>query len=237
MNRYSYIIVFMTLLLGLNLMAEDRKIPIKKPDIEKIRTETLNPSSNYYYPNLVKLYEKNDTSMTLEEYRYYYLGTMFQEDYNPYRKSSWSKEWEDLYFKENHTRAELDTIVAYAELALADDPFDLDQMNYIIYALRGKGKNHTANIWQYRLKHILMAILSTGTGLDADNAWYVINPRHEYNIINFQNRVVESQQFDPPYFEKINLVPTGKDTKQPSSYFFNIHHLLEEYYRKYPEQL
>ena len=80
-------------------------------------------------------------------------------------------------------------------------------MNYLIYALKGRGKTNKAAIWQYRLNHLLQAIVSTGTGLDPENAWYVINPRHEYNIVNFQNRVVESQQFQEPCYEYIKLVP------------------------------
>lgn len=219
-----------------NLSGENRvTVEAEKPDLEKIKAETLNPKSKYYYPDLMERYERNETIMTVEDYRYLYLGMMFREDYNPYRKSEYRDKIEDLYYRENHGRHELDSIIAYAELSLADDPFDLEQMNYLIYALRGRGKNNRANVWQYRLNHILQAIISTGTGLDAENAWYVINPRHEYNIINFQGRTVEGQEFIEPYYEYIKLVPVSG--KSADGYYFNIHQLLEEYYRKYPEQL
>ena len=146
---------------------------------------------------------------------------------------------QELYYRPDHSRPELDSIIAYAELSLADDPFDLEQMNYLIYALKGRGKTNKAAIWQYRLNHLLQAIVSTGTGLDPENAWYVINPRHEYNIVNFQNRVVESQQFQEPCYEYIKLVPLSDQQGRSGAdgYYFNIRPLLEEYYRKYPEQL
>lgn len=121
---------------------------------------------------------------------------------------------------------------------LADDPFNLSQMNYLIYALRARGKVNRANIWQYRLNHLLQAIISSGTGADHEYAWYVINPRHEYNIINFQNAVARDQQYEEPYFDRIEVEKkSGKNGKVTTdTYYFNIRNMLEEYYRKFPEE-
>lgn len=211
----------------------DKKITPEKPDMEEIRRNVTDPKSKYYYPRLMDRYLANETIMGLQDYRHLYLGYMFQEDYNPYRHSEYSNQIEPLYYKDKHTRAELDTIIKYAELSLDDNPFDLRQLNFLIYALRSRGKVNTANIWQYRMNHILEAILSTGTGLDTDNAWYVINPEHEYNIINFMSGVADSQQFVQPYYDYVKIKP--KNDKSPDGYYFNIRNMLEEYYRKYPE--
>ena len=228
-------IAIYTILLIAAVSAMSFKAPVEKqrPDMAKIRQEVSNPSSEYYYPRLMEMYQRNDTSMTNDQYRHLYLGTIFQEDYNPYRHGKLSESVEELYYKENHSRVELDSIISYAERSLTEDPFDLAQMNYLIFALRHRGKNNRADIWQFRLNHLLQAIISTGTGLDTDNAWYVINPRHEYNIINFMNGVAEKQQFVEPYFDFISVKKT--DAKQPDGYFFNIKDLLEEYNRKFPE--
>lgn len=204
--------------------------------MEKIKAEVLDPSSKYYYPKLMAMYQQNETIMNLDQYRHLYLGTIFQEDYNPYRHPVYdSQAQEGIYNSgKKHTREELDSIISMSERALADDPFDLTQMNYLIYGLRGRGKNNRAAIWQYRLNHILEAIVSTGTGTDTENAWFVINPRHEYNIINFQNCIAEGQQYVEPYFDYISIKPSSG---KPKGYFFNIKYILEEYYRKFPEQL
>ena len=213
--------------------ATEKRNGPKRPDMNKIKDEVTNPESPYYYPVLMKMYEQNETIMNLEQYRHLYLGTIFQEDYNPYRHSPLSTSVEALYYKENHTRAELDSIISAAERSLQDDPFDLSQINYLIFALRHRGKNNRADIWQYRLNHLLEAIVSTGTGLDTDNAWFVINPRHEYNIINFQNGIAEKQRYVEPYYDHISVKKTSD--KSPDGYYFNIRHILEEYYRKFPE--
>ncbi len=201
--------------------------------MEAIERAINNPESKYYYPKLMDMYIANDTLMDLEDYRHLYLGYVFQEDYNPYRRSEFSQKIEDLYYKNDHTKAECDTIIKYAELSLRDEPFDLRQINFLIYALREKQKNNIANIWQYRLNHILEAIASTGTGLDQENAWVVINPQHEYNIINFQGYVAESQEYIQPYYDYIRIKKT--EEKDPDGFYFNILYILQEYYRKFPQ--
>lgn len=207
-----------------------------RPDMEKIKAETLNPSGKYYFPKLMANYEKNDTLMTLEDYRYLYLGSIFQEDYNPYRRSPYDSEIESLYNKKDHTRSELDQIIDYAEEALLDDPFDLQQINYLIYALQNRGKVNRAKIWQYRLNHLLEAILSTGTGLDAENAWIVIDPKHEYSILNFKNNIVDESTYVAPYYDYVKIHRDANDDKTPEGYYFNIRYILEEYYRKHPDE-
>lgn len=211
----------------------DKKPTIERPDMEQIKKAVTDPESEYYYPKLMARYEQNETIMNLQDYRYLYYGYLFQEDFNPYRHSDLSSKNESLYYKSEHTRAELDSIMAYAKEALADNPFDLSQINFLIYALRERGKVNLANIWQYRLNHLLQAIISSGTGTDKENAWYVINPSHEYNIINFQNAVAKNQQYEEPYFDKIEVEKKGG--KESETYYFNIRNLLEEYYRKFPE--
>lgn len=218
--------------------ANSSKINIERPDMDKIKKEVTDQSSRYYYPKLMKRYEQNETVMNLQDYRHLYLGAIFQEDYNPYRRNAFDNKISELYYKTDHTRAELDTIISYAETILLDSPFDLSQINFLIYALRKRGKDNRANIWQYRLNHLLEAILSTGTGADTDNAWVVIDPKHEYNILNFQNAIAEKATFVAPYYDYITIKPESKThgDKQPDGYYFNIHYILREYYRKFPDQ-
>lgn len=203
-----------------------------KPDMERIRQEVGDSTSVFYYPSLMERYEKNETIMTLEDYRHLYLGAIFEEDFNPYRRGQYSSLVEELYYKSRHSKAECDRIIKYAELALKDNPFDLQQIDYLIYALREKRKNNLANIWQYRLNHIMEAIVSTGTGADKDNAWYVISPQHEYFLLNRLGRVATDYAFESPGFDRITVTPKG--ARDPNEYYFNTEHFLREYRMKYP---
>lgn len=208
----------------------------EKPDMEQIKRETLDRTSPYYYPRLMKEFLRNDTAMKIDKYRRLYLGYIFQEDYDPYRSSERSINYAATLAKaKNLTRQECDSVIVYAEAALADNPFNMGEMVMLINALRGKGKTNLANIWQYKLNYLLMAIVSTGTGEDEENAWYVIEPQHEYVLLNMMNHTVADHVFYDPSFEFITVKdPSGKDA---GGYYFNIGPLLEQYYLKHPDEL
>ena len=206
----------------------------EKPDMEKIKRDINDRTSPYYYPRLMEEFMRNDTLMKIDKYRHLYLGYMFQEDYTPYRSRE-SKMRFALREKDQHqlTRQECDSVIADAEAGLADNPFDLRRMTLLIAALNEKGKTNLAKIWQYKLDYLLMAIISTGTGLDEENAWYVIQPEHENVLLNAMGFVADNHVFYEPYYEYI----TGKDSGGTKcGYYFNIATILEEYYRKYPEE-
>lgn len=218
-----------------------KKIETQKPDLEEIRKRVTDRNNKYYYPKLRQLYDRNDTVMTPEEYRYYYLGYLFQEDFNPYRTSEFSEVTDSLTSKDKHSKQECDTIIKYAELSLEDNPFDLKQMSFLIYALKEKGKVMRAKIWQYRLENILGAIRSTGTGEDADNAWFVISPSHEYALINALNFTAVGYTEAAPGIDLISVEyadkkPRRASEKTPKAFYFNVKNLQEEYDRKFPEE-
>lgn len=233
--RITLSIILTLMLWSVSYAQGINKLKREKPDLEKIKAETLDHSSPYYYPRLLEEFQKNDTLMKIDKYRHLYLGYMFQEDYNPYRSSKRDINYNILNHSITPTRQECDSVIADAEKALADNPFNLVEMVMLINALREKGKTNLANIWQYKLNYLLMAIVSTGTGQDEENAWYVIEPQHEYVLLNMMNYTVADHVFYDPFYEYI----TVKDTegKPKGGYYFNIEPLLKEYYRKHPEEL
>ena len=176
-------------------------------------------------------YQRNDTLMKLDKFRHLYFGYMFQEDYNPYRPKAFEPDAENLINRREWTRGECDSVIKYSEKALENNPFDLRHMMNLISALKTKGKRNLAKIWQYKLDFILMAIVSSGTGMDEENAWVVISPEHEYVLLNAMGLVAEKHIFFEPYYE---LISAKKPDGSTATYYFNIATILEEYYRKYP---
>lgn len=217
-----------------------RKITVERPDLEQIRRATLDPSNPFYFKKLLAKYTRNDTTMTNEEYRHFYLGYMFQEDYDPYRTSDFSGKTDALREKTTHTKAEIDTIKKYAELSLRDNPFDLRQMSFLVHVLKEKGKNMSAKIWEYRLEHLLGAIKSTGTGEDEENAWFVIYPMHEYDMVQLLGyRAVDVEYIDPG-IDHLFVEPEPETAKRlrdkvASGFYFNIRVPELQYALKHPE--
>lgn len=211
------------------------KIKHEKPDLEQIKREINDRNSPYYYPRLMKEFQRNDTTMKLDKYRRLYLGYMFQEDYNPYRISAFSDVLDGNYNKTSLNRAECDSVIKYSNMALLDNPFDLNQMSLLISALKLTRQNSLAKIWQYKLNYILLAIASTGTGVDEDNAWYVIEPQHEYVLLNMMGYTITNHLFYEPYYEYLTVVSPEGDNS--GGFYFNIRTILQEYYRKFPEEM
>lgn len=214
-------------------------LQVSKPDLATIEEAVTNPASPYFFPKLQERFEAIDTAMTAEEYRYFYLGYMFQEDYDPYRISHYTDSTEALLSRGgNYTPHEVDTIIYFTERALEDNPLDLRQMSFLVHFLREKGKNQRYRIWEYRLRNLLGAILSTGTGLDADNAWYVVYPMHEYDVMQFLGYQVKEAQYPRPGIDQLKVSPY-RDARRfqgttPQAFYFNVEIPMQEYELKHP---
>lgn len=210
---------------------------LSKPDLEAIRIASTDENSQYYYPKLLKEFMANDTTMTDIEFQYFYYGTMFQEDYDPYRPepdAEGQAMLAPLFNKKQWTRSERKLILDHAMKVLADDPCNLRQLTNRIFVYEQNGKFDLAKIWQYKLNHLLLVIASSGTGLDAENAWVVVYPHDEYDFLNLSGTTAREQKFMPPCYDYILI--NRRDDKQPEGYYFNIEEILKQYYIKHPSE-
>ena len=217
-----------------------RQITVERPDLEAIRVATLDPASPMFFPKLMKKFNRNDTTMTAEEFRHLYLGYMFQEDYDPYRESPYSSVTDSYRNKTSHTKEEIDTIRKYAELTLLDNPFDLRQMSFLVHVLKERRKDMSAKIWEYRLEHLLGAIKSTGTGENEENAWFVIYPAHEYDMVQLMGYHAVDADFIEPGFDYLMVEPEEETAKRlrdkvQKGFFFDVRQIHQQYEMKHPE--
>lgn len=229
MKHFYAILIYLLGLSVLPLSAAETH-PYEIPDMEKIEEAVRDSRSPYYYPDLLKKYFSNDTAMTLQEFRHLYLGYASQEDYNPYHTIEVPNHIEQMYLQTVHTESECDSLIKYARKILADVPFDLRQINFLVYGLRQNGKNREADLWEYRLKGIINAILSTGDGKAPETAWFVISPTDEYNIVNRQGFTATEFIFVEPYFDYISI---ESNPLKIEGFYFNVKKLLKEYNRKF----
>lgn len=210
---------------------------LSRPDLQAIQTAVTDEESKYYYPNLLKKFQANDTTMTAEEFQYLYYGTFFQEDYDPYRPApspATQAQIAPLLNKSQWSRAERKMILDYAMEALADNPLNLRQLTNRIFVYEQNGKNDLARIWQYKLNHLLLVIASSGNGSDPDNAWIVVYPQDEYDFLNLSGITVKEAKFEAPYFDYVVVNP--RTASSPTGYYFNINELLRQYYAKHPSE-
>lgn len=232
-KRYIFHVLSLVLVMCVCMSAgNQKKLVIAKVDFEKIKKETQDPHSRYYYPRLMKSFLSNDTVMSIDAYRHLYYGYVFQEDYNPFRESEFGTVVEQLYYKRDLTRAECDTIEKYAELSLADNLFDFDQMKFYIHVLRQKKKYARANVRQFRLDRLVATIMSSGKGTK-EEPWVVITPGHEYNMVNFMGYVATNHQELGNGIDYITV--EKKKGKSIEGFYFDVSAMMEMAEKKFPE--
>lgn len=213
------------------------KTTLGKPDLAAIQAASTDENSKYYYPKLLKLFMANDTVMNDDDFQYFYYGTLFQEDYDPYRQQGNPETMATLaplFNKKQWSRAERKQILDFAMETLADNPINLRQLTNRIFVYEQNGKYDLAKIWQNKLNHLLLVIASSGTGSDPENAWIVVYPQDEYDFLNLSGITVKEAKFQEPYYDYILVNP--KTSTSPTGYYFNIEEILRQYYLKHPSE-
>lgn len=219
-------------------MSAANRSSLGKPDLEAIKEASTDPDSPFYYPTLLKSFMANDTTMTDEQFQYFYYGTMFQEDYDPYRGVFRPKQLDVLkpiYQKQNQSRSERQMILDYAIAAIEDNPVNIQQLVHRVYTYEKNGKFDLAKIWQYKLNHILLVIASSGSGTDPETARVVVYPEHEYDLLNLAGLIATGQKFEAPHFDFISV--KQRNANDHEGYYFDISEMLRQYFLKHPSEL
>ena len=209
-----------------------------KPDLKAIKTASTDPNSEFYYPKLLKSFMANDTIMTDEQFQYFYYGTLFQEDYDPYRPTFMPKQLDVLkpiYHKEETSRAERQMVLDYAIAAIEHNPVNIQQLVHRVYTYEKSKKFDLAKIWQYKLNHILLVIASSGMGTDPETARVVVYPEHEYDFLNLAGFIATGQRFEAPYYDVITV--KQRNANDPEGFYFDISEMLRQYFLKHPSEL
>lgn len=210
--------------------ADGDTVAIVRPDMEAIRQAVQDSKSPYYYPRLIERYLSRDTTLTPDDYRHLYLGYSFQDDYDPYRVSSYETSLDTLYRRCDYSEEECRALIQYAEQVLADNPFDMRRMTLLAYVHNLLGHQSEVVFWQTRIHYLLDAILSTGDGRTPETAWYIIEPVHAYDLLNTLGVVAESYEFRPPCYDYIQVYDLIGNAR---GFYFNVSRILEEYQHKF----
>lgn len=199
-------------------------------DFRQIKSEIRKKDSDSYYPKLLNRYLSHDTTLTTNQLKNLYYGYIYQEDYDPYRSRDYHiADIQELYEKDTHTYEECNTIIEYAERVLADFPFDFRQMKLISYAYQTQGNAEAANLWDVKLQHLFNMILATGDGLSPNTAWYVIEPKHEFDIIYRIGKHPTNYLFVEPFYDYIYIEEADDNCE---GYYFNVEKIITEFHKK-----
>jgi len=151
---------------------------ISNVDFDKIKLEIQDSLSNYYYPLLIERFINFDTSFTETEYGYIYYGSIYSDNYFPYRTSDNEKQ-----FIERFNQKKFEEAIPYGKEVLEENPVNLRFLFRMFICYQELNDIPTAYQYASMYYPLLNVILHSGDGRSKQTAFVVINVSDEYAIL------------------------------------------------------
>ncbi len=204
---------------------------VSTPDYAEIKRATSNPKSPHFFRKLMKRYLENDTTLSLQQYRYLYYGFTQQEDFIPYQGENQPLiDCRRNMLKTTADKALYTQAIEIAQNVLDDNPFHLPAISMMALAHLQLGDTLTYNLWDIKQKGILDAILSSGDGDTPETAFHITNIEHEYEIINRLGLHIEA---DSICDENIEYLKVKENSSGERGFYFNFEACNKVYRKKY----
>lgn len=165
-----------------SVQAQNKKYA--KPNYKKIQTNINNKSSEYYYPTLLLKFQQGDTTLSMDQKRHLYYGYVFNPNYSPYGSNPFYDSLVPFLKKEDHSVIDLYTMLEFSDSILSKNPFNLDVINYQLFAYEKLNQKRKFDVSLNKLRTVVDALISSGNGKKLKTAFYVIYIRHEYNLLD-----------------------------------------------------
>lgn len=158
---------------------------ISNIDFDKIKTQTTDENSPFYYDSLLVKYfnfqedpQFEYDTLTAEEFDYLYYGAVFQPFFNPGDETENESKFLDLY-KENKFKE----AIPFGEKGVKENPVNLSLIHKL--ALCGNYTEDKTIFWNYfRLMiPLIKSIKKSGDGQSESSAYVVISGNDEYEIL------------------------------------------------------
>ena len=207
----------------------------KIPDEEDIRRKIFDPTSKFYYINLMMRYN-NLERLSDEEYHYLYYGFAYQERYKP---TASNPSADELYARipgldtENPDQQQIEQIITYCNRALEQDPFNPTMLNLLVFAYGAMGDKEKEKAYFYHMQGIMETIKTSGDGRSEKYPMHILMFSHAIDVVNSMGLESRRPQIVSRTVEVVPLVvphevPDGKKIK---GYYFDYSRI----YRNKPE--
>ena len=227
-------IILLFLLLGNLVSGQAGKF--EKPNYRKIEKHIRQKKSGVFYPLLMQRYLAADTTMTMNEKQCLYYGYVFQPGYSPYNSPACMDSAKFVLRKDSLTAADYERIIQYSGSVLAKYPLSIRALNYQIFALEQKNDQQKFTRRLSQLKIIMSALLNSGNGLRKENAFYVIDMTHAYEILDLLNLPFGGAQYLMGHYAYLEL---GKNNRGLKGLYFEVspclHALDVEFFNRFPQ--
>ncbi len=199
------------------------------PDYKKIKKNISNKESHLYYPKLLERYWAGDSTMTDEECQHLYYGFTLQDNYHPY--SVEDKELNEyLKSKPGLNDSECQEAIVLAKKVLKENPFNVGAINALIYCYEQLDSMALVNKGDQQLRIIAVAIIKSGNGKSAKEAFHVIEVSHEYYLLSLFELFPEGQSLVAEKRSHFDIIQVSENKYGLKEIYFNIDAFYDKQY-------
>lgn len=173
----------------------------RSPDYEEIEQQVVDPNSPYYYPEILQRFLAQDTTLTVDDFHYFYYGYVFQKAY----KNPWGLDSINLVYLKEIQAAELnesnyDTYIQLSKESLHECPVNPFALNMLVYLYGLKNDEATSRGWTYMSAGLTNAIFASGDGKTCETGFHIVLHGHlNYFMSLLEVRAVPTPIIDEHY--------------------------------------
>jgi hypothetical protein len=158
-------------------------------DLREIGRVVSDSTSPYFHPKLMARYFADNHTLSLEEYRYLYYGSMFQADYTPFKDPDSATGDLEREFYKNLSRKKYKKAIEWGEQAFRADPLDLRLIKHMADLLNKVGRTVEAGVWENRFNRFVEVIASSGDGKSLETGYVTATVRDEFIFLQHYLRL------------------------------------------------
>jgi len=205
-------ILLLTLISLRPIPSSAQKVRFHSPDFKKISKAISKEGSVNYYPELMKRYRANDTTLTPYQYHLLYFGYIYTPEFQQLESKALSDSLPKLLRVTDGQQPDYLKIRDLCQQLLVKAPFDMRFIDPLIQASRMLGHQSMAAMLEFKLGRIVETIFSTGDGLSENTPFHVISTSHEADLmraLGFNNADIHLISSGPYDFYRVDAAKYG----------------------------
>lgn len=216
--KYLIFNLILYFLISLPLYSADYE-PI---DMANIKHEIESENSPFFYPAIFERYVNNDTTLTIDDYKYLYYGHAMQPYYNP-AISITDDSAKTLRKYLNNSNSDFRRIAELATFLLRLNPVSLEALYVLGIAYDVLENKEKSAIYSNKYLKFIQVILNSGDGKSKATGYKTLQLADEYIMIKALNlKFKEHRSHENCYTNyDVMLVEKSADNLLDSIYFDN----------------
>lgn len=206
------------LLLLLSLSAQGQQFNYHR-DFKQLLALSQDSNSSLYYPQLLKRFLQNDSTLTDAEVLALQIGHTVHPDYYPYKTLA-----EERRIRQLIQAQEYEAALAACNKLLQKNPLNLTALMEKSLASRQLGHGNP-KVYRHQYLKLVSAVLSSGDG-SAEQPFFVLNPLDGQTLIErvLGGSVGSMGSSTDPNDYYLDVLEFRKEGKEPVMLYFNVAH-------------